>query len=208
MLAHRQSHRAARALDFISELGPGGRRADDEHAAVLELIGVAVVHWRKRGNPRRHGFGERGDPRDITGPGRQYNGRAAPVTLASTDHVPRIAGSYRRYRGIGLHRGRDHLGVTVEKFDRLRHRAVAVRIVPIVAEARQTALPVGCEQAKRVPALGLPRIGDLAALEQHMVDRALGEAPAHGQTGLTGADHDGRSTANGTCSYWREESAS
>jgi len=38
-----------------------------------------------------------------------------------------------------------------------------------------------------------PGIGDLAALDHEVVDRALGEAPAHGEAGMTGPDHNCRS---------------
>ena len=76
--------------------------------------------------------------------------------------------------------------------DDLGHRHEAVGIVAVVAEAGQPALPVRREQAQRVPALGPPRVGDLAALEHHVVDRALGEAAAHRQPGVAGADDDGR----------------
>ena len=80
----------------------------------------------------------------------------------------------------------------------LGHRDEAVGIVALVAEAGQPALPVGREQAERVPALGPPRVGDLAALEHHVVDGALGEAPAHRQAGMAGADDDGGRGAHGT----------
>src|SRR5262249_52018356 len=66
-----------------------------------------------------------------------------------------------------------------------------------VAEARQPALPVWREQPQRIPALGAPRVGDLAALEDQMIDRALGEAPAHGEAGVAGADDDGGDRAHG-----------
>src|SRR5262249_37649290 len=48
------------------------------------------------------------------------------------------------------------------------------------------------------PSLGTPRVGDLAALEDDMVDRALGEAAAHGESGVAGADDDRRCRSNGT----------
>ena len=71
-----------------------------------------------------------------------------------------------------------------EELDRLRYGAVRVRLAPLVPEAREPALPVGREEPQRVPALGLPRVSHLAALEDDVVDRALGEAAAHRQAGV------------------------
>ena len=88
------------------------------------------------------------------------------------------------------------LRVAVEEIDDLGHGAVAVGIVAVIAEARQAALPVGRQQAKRVPAFGAPRIGHLAALDDDMLDRALGEAAAHRQPSMAGADHDSSYVAN------------
>ena len=68
------------------------------------------------------------------------------------------------------HRRRDRARVAVDERDDLRHRPEAVGIVAVVAEAGQPALPVGRQQAERIPALGAPRVGDLAALEHDMVD--------------------------------------
>ena len=51
VLAHRERDRPARLVDFGGELQAGGGRPDDEHAAVGQLAGVAVV--------------ERGDLRDV-----------------------------------------------------------------------------------------------------------------------------------------------
>ena len=52
MLADRKRHRAARAVDLVGELDAGRRRADDEHAARLELIGVAILHRRQHRDRR------------------------------------------------------------------------------------------------------------------------------------------------------------
>src|SRR5262249_51939823 len=74
----------------------------------------------------------------------------------------------------------------------------AVRIVALVGEAGQPALPVGREQAERIPALGTPGIGDLAALDHHVIDRAQRETPAHRQTGVAGANDNSGDLAHGT----------
>ena len=77
-------------------------------------------------------------------------------------------------------------------------RPIAVGIVALIAEARQSALPVRRQQPQRIPALGAPRVRHLAALQDHMIDRALGEAPAHGEAGVPGPDDDGGDVANGS----------
>ena len=46
VLADRQRHRPAGALDLVGELHAGRRRADDQNAAVLELAGIAILPAR------------------------------------------------------------------------------------------------------------------------------------------------------------------
>src|SRR5262249_34561564 len=105
--------------------------------------------------------------------------------------VARLRAAHAGHRRTRAHRGRDHLRIPLEEGDRLGHRAIAVRIVALVAIAGQPALPVRCEQAQRIPALGPPGVRHLTALEDHVVDRALGEAAAHGEAGVARADDEG-----------------
>ena len=60
----------------------------------------------------------------------------------------------------------------------------------VVGEAREARLPVGGQEAERVPALGLPGVRDLAALEDDVVDAAVGEDAADGEAGVPGPDDD------------------
>jgi len=53
-----------------------------------------------------------------------------------------------------------------------------VGIVAFVRKARQLALPVGRDQAKRVPALGTPRMASALLLEYDMIDSDAFEIPA------------------------------
>ena len=193
VLAHGKRHRAARAVDLVGELDAGRGGADDEHAAFLQLARIAVLLRGERGDRGRHRRGERGDGGDVAGAGRQHDGPAAPVATFGDDRIAAVLGADRRHPRPGPDRRGDGAGVARDEVDGLRHRAETVGIVALVAEAGQPALPVGREQAEQVPALRAPRIRDLAALEHHMVDRALGEAAAHGQPGMAGADDDGRS---------------
>ena len=79
----------------------------------------------------------------------------------------------------------------------LGHRHEAVGIRAFVAIAGQPALPVRRQQPQRVPAFAAPGVGHLAALEHHVIDRALGEAAARRQSGVPGADDDRRDVFDG-----------
>jgi hypothetical protein len=39
------------------------------------------------------------------------------------------------------------------------------------------------------PSARYARLGDLTAFQDHVIDRAVSEAAAHGQTGVTGANY-------------------
>jgi hypothetical protein len=82
------------------------------------------------------------------------------------------------------------IGVALQELDQLADGHEPVGVLAVVGETRQPRLPVGREQAQRIPALGLPRIGDLAPLQHHMLDRLLRQHPAHREAGMTGPDDD------------------
>ena len=92
---------------------------------------------------------------------------------------------------MGADRGRNHIGVALDEADCLGHVAETLRIVPRVAVAGKPALPVRGQQPERIPPLRLPRVRHLAPLEDHVVDRAVGEAPTHGESGVPGPEYDG-----------------
>ena len=144
---------------------------------------MAIAEW--------HRLGKRRDLREVARPACEHDALALPGALVGGHLVALASRAHRTHRGVGPHRGRYRLGVALDEGDGLGHRAEAVGIVALIAVAGQPALPVGREQAQRVPPLRLPRVGHLAALEDHMVDRALREAPAHGQPGMAGPDDNG-----------------
>ena len=88
VLADRQRHRTARALDLVGDLDAGRRRADDQHAAVGELVRVAVLLGVSVADRRRHGCrrtpGTRGD---VARARREHDGPAVPVALVGRDQV-------------------------------------------------------------------------------------------------------------------------
>ncbi len=47
VLADRERHRPARAMDLVSQLNPGGRRADNQHAAGGKLARISIVERRE-----------------------------------------------------------------------------------------------------------------------------------------------------------------
>jgi hypothetical protein len=97
---------------------------------------------------------------------------------------------------MGSDRSGYRLRIGGDEVDDLRHRAIAVRVVAVIAEPRQTALPVRRQQPQRIPSLGAPGVGDFAALQQDVIDGTLREAAAHGKSRMPGADDDGRYRVN------------
>src|SRR5215471_9025227 len=80
------------------------------------------------------------------------------------------------------------MGVAGEGGDDVGGGHVAVGVVTGVLVAGEPGLPVRGEQPQARPAPGPPRVRHLTALEDDVVDRAFGEAAAHGQAGVAGAD--------------------
>src|SRR5262249_2143393 len=96
----------------------------------------------------------------------------------------------REHGAAFLDRGRERARVALEELDHLGHAHVAVGIVSPVAVAGEPGLPVGAEEAERVPSLAPPTLGDAAALEDHVIDADVLETAAHGEPRLSAADHD------------------
>ena len=183
MLAHGQGKRPARAVNVGSWV------------PVADALTIArrrppaargcVRHRGDAGDPPGTAAAMAGNPSDIAGAGPRH-GSAAPVPWSVAATPPSAADS----DALAVCTGAEITCVTGEKIDDLGHRAVTVRIVAIIAKAWQAALPVGRQQAKRVPSLGSPRIGNLAAPDHDMVYRVVGETPAHGEASVAGTDHN------------------
>ena len=58
VLADRQGDLTPRALQLVRDLGAARRSAHDQHAAVGDLIRIAIGLRRQRGDRRRHAVGE------------------------------------------------------------------------------------------------------------------------------------------------------
>ena len=107
VLAHGQRDRSARAVDLVGELDPGRRGADHEHAAVLELIGVAVVDRRERADRGGSASASLGTHGTLHAPVASTTARGVPVAAVGAHQVAGIGAAHRRHPGMGPHRGGD-----------------------------------------------------------------------------------------------------
>ena len=182
------------AMDLVGQLHAGRRRADDEHAAVGQLIGIAISRAVKRLRSRAAA------PARSAGTLARLQAPLASTTAAAVElaAVGRRRDSRRRsaLTDVTVVCVRTGAAETAAKRDderdHLGHRHEAVGIVAVVTIAGQPALPVRRQQPQRVPAFAAPGVGDLAAFEHHVIDRALAEAAARRQPGVAGADDDCR----------------
>jgi len=78
----------AGALDLIGKLQSGGRSANHEHAAVVELGGIAVVLRSQRPQTLRQGCANRRHSRHVVRAACDDNGEALPLTAVCHHAVP------------------------------------------------------------------------------------------------------------------------
>ena len=193
MLAHGEGDRTSRAPHLIGDLNAAcrcsdhqdtsrrqaGRRGVVEGCQRLDLSGQGGSEGRKSGNVEA----ARGDDH-----GGARNG--APVC----GHLVAVRGGRHRFDVRVRHERRaDETRVTFQEGDDTCHVHVAVRIITVIGQARQTGQPVRREKPERLPASGTPGLAHLAALDDHVVDSERGEAVTCRKTGMTGAyDDSGR----------------
>ena len=70
-------------------------------------------------------------------------------------------------------------------------------VVAVVLESREAGHPVRRQQTQRIPALAAPTLRQLPTLEHNVLDAELGQAAAHGEPCLSGADDDRRRARHG-----------
>ncbi len=118
----------------------------------------------------------------------------APEAASSSARISKPCGPARTVtRRVGADRCADRDGRSGSRVvDDLGGGHESVGVIAGVVVAGQPGLPVRGEQPQESPALGPPRVRHLTALEDDVVDRAFGEAAAHGQAGMAGPDDDGR----------------
>ena len=159
------------------------------------------MHRRDALNARGQAGGQARHGGDVAGAARKNQLAATPDALIRLDEVAAFSRDDAFHARSGLDRCLGNVGKRSQVPDDFRHRHIAVGLVAGIPETGQTTLPVRRQKAKRVPPLLAPGVRDLAPLEQHVVDRAVGEMLAHGEPGLAGADDDGRSVFHDTRSF-------
>jgi hypothetical protein len=190
MLAGREQHRPAAAPDLERELQAGGRCADDQHPARRKIGRPAVRLRRPLRDRGGHVVREPRNDRARAGAAREHDGAAAPVAAVGVHAVAGVGGRDTQHRRLRDDRRGDARRVARDEAGDVGRAHVAVGVAAVVSMARQAAHPVRRQQAQRLPALGAPRVGDLAALDDDMVDRALRQRVAHRQPAVAAADDD------------------
>ena len=106
VLADRERHRPAGAVDLVGELHAGGRRADDQHAAFGQLSRIAVVERRELLDRRRHApRAAAGTLGDVAGAAREHDAAAAKLAVARRDVIAVVrAASTDVTVGVRAHR--------------------------------------------------------------------------------------------------------
>ena len=196
VLANRKRNRTARTLYFVRDLGAARGSADHHDAAGRKLIGISVGLGGECCGRRGHVACKRRNVGDVACAGRQHHRAAQPLTLVGAHQIALIGAAQRSDLGVRAYRRSDRLRIVGNKADGLGQGPVTVGIVSGVAKSGQPALPVWRQQPQRIPALGAPRVSNLAALENHVVDRAFGKAAAHGEASVSGPDNDSGDRAN------------
>ncbi len=183
--------------EFVGELHPGGRGADDQHAAGRQRGRAAVGRRSDLGDG---GVEVVGDGRDggLVAPAGGDHDVAGPPGLARGDDVEAVVDAGEVDDGAVFSHGSGRgVGVALEVGGDLGGGHVAVGVGAGVGPAGQAAHPVRGQQAQGVPALAAPALGDSAALEHDVVDAPVAEAAAGGEAGLAGADDDGVGDGHG-----------
>ncbi len=190
VLADREPHVAPRTHDFLGQLHAARRCTDHQHAAPLELVGIAISERRDGSDLRRQLLPQRRNRRPVARTARQHD-RGTPPLAAIGDYAVAVGGSsHRTHMGVGLHGHPILARIPVDEADHLRHGHESIAIRAAIPITRQTALPVRSEQPQRIPALVPPRVRDFAALEHEVLDAAFRKAATDGEPRVTRADDD------------------
>ncbi len=190
MVTRRNRDGATRAQQFVGDLDTGRRRADDQHAAVVEIVRFPVAGGHDLADARRQaGCGAR-NVGNVAVPG--CHDRAACEPCASVGHDAVTGASLRQLHDarVVLDGRPERRCVVFEVRRDFAGRHVSVGVGARVVEPWQTRLPVRRQKPQGVPPLAAPPFGDAAALEDDVVDAGLDEVPAHREPGLTAADND------------------
>ena len=96
--ADRKGDRPARAMDLVGELDAGRGRADHQHPAVLEFVGVAVLRRRHRPDLARDSAAIGGTSGYAAGAVGEDHAATTPLTFGRDDRVAGVGGAHRGHR--------------------------------------------------------------------------------------------------------------
>ncbi len=198
-IANAEMDLAAGEMQVLGDLAAGLSAADNQHRAFGQRLRVAVFGRMGLHDVSGQALRTAGDDRDLIAARGDHHlvGDVEPIGHVEREAVLSVAAqAFDRdpLQQRRVERGNERVDVV----DDLIAQHEAVRIGALVREAGQLALPVGCHQAERVPALGAPRVPGPLLLEHHVVDAALSQMPADGQAGLAAADHGDRMASDGS----------
>ena len=135
VLADRQRHGPAGAVDLVGQLHAGRRRADDEHAAFGQVAGIAVVERRElqRSTPARPAQRRHARRRCRRRSRSPRCGSGARRVLVATS-IAVVGRPHRRDRRCACAPARaTRAAKRVDEVDHLGHRHVAVGVRAVVA---------------------------------------------------------------------------
>src|SRR5262249_44423146 len=93
-------------------------------------------------------------------------------------------------RHAGAHRRGEGPRVRFQVVSHLGPGHEAVRVGTAVGPPREPALPARGQKVERIPPLAPPALSDAPPFEDHVLDAADPEMPAHREPGLSAADDD------------------
>ena len=105
VLAHRDGDGPPGLLQFGRQLQAGGRRSHDQHAAVGQIAGPAVVERRELLDRRRNGRSYRGHAGQVAGAAGDDHAPGAELAGARGEPVALVVARDGRDRGVGADGG-------------------------------------------------------------------------------------------------------
>ena len=156
VLAHAKHDAAAGGLNLTRELDAARGGAHDHDPAIRQQVGAAVLHRRQAGYGGGQAGAQRRDRSNVARAARDHELAAAPRALACRQFValplpPHLRDADARHDGCAR-----NFGIVLQEVHDLRHGHEAIAICAGIGVARQAALPVRRQEAKRVPPLRPP----------------------------------------------------
>jgi hypothetical protein len=107
-----------------------------------------------------------------------HHAAGVPGSLAALDAVAFWRAPHALYCGTSYYGGPRIACVLLEERGDFRSRHEAIGIIAAIRPARQSAHPVGRQEAEGIPTLAAPPLADLASFQQDMLDAKPTEAIA------------------------------